>query len=324
MAGSRFELPSKSQRKLAESVAWGHLVACYFHTVAFLTWLVVGLVANAENDSSLLSITLELDEENKLEKYDLFWTAVWVPLIAAVFHGLQFHNLVYLFKKQKAGRFAPTLLGEEFGIYPYYVAKIPWVFTWIFLRGREVELAYNSTVKGVNLVRWIEYSISASFLTWNVVVLSGIVNVWAALAIAVLGNVILQYTGLRTETSLSNAYQQKGFQKRRTYATTNFYSTWLWFGIGSLVFIAQWIPIIVVFYQTVAEADSPVPDFVFALIWIIFGLYLLFPLVILAFYFISWFKSKTFYSFGFIVLSFVSKAALDGIIIIGAITEREE
>ena len=323
---SRLPVLSKAQRKEARTVAYGHLVACYFHTLAFLTWLVVGLVANAESNKNLLEITLELDAENELPSYDLFWTAVWVPLIAALFHALQYHSFSRLFKQQNQGRFDPALVGLGFGLYPEVLGTLVGCPLSLFLDMPISAHAYDSVINGVNKIRWIEYSISASFLTWNVVVLSGIVNVWAALVIAVLGNVVLQYTGYRTEKALSTAYSKEKKKDRYLSAFRDGGKAWLWFIIGFLVFAAQWIPTIVVFYQSVEEAEEAsnvVPDFVFALIWIIFGLYLLFPLVFVFFYLFS-IGERTFYSISFIVLSFVSKAALDAIIIIGAITERED
>ena len=167
---------SKEQRISAKKVAIGHLVACYFHTVAFLTWLVVGLIAiysdpeDGSTERSVLNITLEVDEETQLPSYDLFWTAVWVPLIAAVFHGLQYATFVRLFERQKASSFKnPEFKGKGWGWYPFLIGTVLAAFLCLCLGTKKSTYAYSSIVYGINLIRWIEYSISASFVTWNVV-----------------------------------------------------------------------------------------------------------------------------------------------------------
>lgn len=302
------------QRTLALNLLLGHLVATYFQTVAFLLWLIWGLVAMA--DGNILEIELT-NGGHTLPAYDLFWTAVWVPLVAAVFHGVQFRSISTMLtsKSQNLARARPYVFGKGWGAFPNALGSV----LCLSVRTRKM-LAYSTIVRGVNFIRWLEYSISASLVTWNVAVLSGVLEVGIVILVAVLGNIALQATGFLAEWQLSSAYQ-KLKPRDRVKASGSVYR-WLAFIAGAAIFAAQWVTIFVVFQETVEAASTPVPDFVFVLVWAIFGLYALFPAVFIVFYGPCAPRAKAFYGISFIVLSFVSKAALDAVIIIGALSAR--
>lgn len=117
----------------------------------------------------------------------------------------------------------------------------------------------------VNASRWLEYSVSASVLTWVIAQLAGITEV-ELLTNLVLANVALQTTGYLVEQAVA----RKDFES--AYTVT--YAGWA-------VFLAQWFPILLRFF-TVLE-DRAVPDSVYSIIFVLLFFYACFGIAQLAY-----------------------------------------
>jgi hypothetical protein len=111
--------------------------------------------------------------------------------------------------------------------------------------------------KGSNPLRWIEYSITASLMTWVILQLSGVTNIFILVVVGVLMNIALQAMGYIQEKV-----------KQLTYMPTV---------IGWLLFVGQWTIIMGYFFAAVTSERPPgaatVPWFVYV---IIIGLFFMF------------------------------------------------
>jgi hypothetical protein len=144
-----------------------------------------------------------------------------------------------------------------------------------------------------NLVRWIEYSITASLMTWIVAQLSGVTNFVLLVMVAIVMNIALQVQGYIYEISATK---------------------WPPMVAGLVLFCGQWTTIGSYFFRAVLTADAP------AFVWVIFvGLFITFlgfPSVQLASPLMTWKQ----YEIVFVVLSAISKLLLDWTLFFGILS----
>jgi len=258
-----------------------HLIAAAVHGVSFIALLVLYLVRKA-NDEDTLSSRLFSDTFSRkdgevtiedLGDYDLTIVLLFMPSLTAVFHLIQ----AYLCRP-----------------------------------GGEIVGYLRDVTKGVNWVRWAEYSITASLMTWIVAQLSGITNVFLLWLLAVVSNVALQWNGYLHERFFMD--NLKAYKK---------WSNWAPMLNGSVIFLGQWSILLCYFYYAVKGAD--VLGFVWAAFIGMLVTFSFFPLLQIFYAFrrkhkcfiVDWFH----YEVAFIVLSLVSKLALDWTLFFGVISQ---
>jgi hypothetical protein len=161
---------------------------------------------------------------------------------------------------------------------------------------------------GANYIRWLEYSLSASLVTWNTAQASGGSDVGALIMLVAL-NVMMQLCGAAHE------WANRGWTPARRRWPN------MWFFVAGFVpFIASWIYIWWVFIRAASSAGGALPAFVWALVIGIFVQYCLFVVPILLRYNPWWQLSNYWYENAYIALSFTSKAYLDWTLIGAALT----
>lgn len=161
--------------------------------------------------------------------YPLIWLDAAFPLVTALFHG-----------------------------------GIAWS-----LRNPDGYYRHELTERNRNPLRWIEYSITATTMTWVICQLVGITNIFLLLAVAVFGNIILQIMGHLMETL--NSDRSKG---------VNWWPTI----IGWVIFAGQWACIWTYFLYAAINAPTGPPTFVYIVVIGLFIAYDLFGLVQLLHY----------------------------------------
>ena len=256
-----------------------HLIAAAVHGASFIALLVLYLVRKA-NDEDTLSSRLFSDTVNdgaltnkELGEYDLTIVLLFMPPLTAVFHLIQ----AYLCRP-----------------------------------GEKIVGYLRDVTKGVNWVRWAEYSITASLMTWIVAQLSGITNVFLLWLLAVVSNVALQWHGYLHERFFMDDLE--AYKKR---------SNWVPLLNGSVIFLGQWSILACYFIRTVKGAD--VPWFVWASFIGMLVTFFTFPALQIFYayrrkhkcFIVNWYH----YELGFIVLSLVSKLLLDWVLFFGVISQ---
>lgn len=173
--------------------------------------------------------------------------------------------------------------------------------------------------KGYNPVRWIEYSMSASIMTFIIANLSGISDV-KTLTGLVLANVAMQYTGYVAEKDTSIALKSKdlGILSKSHVAYENAMHEEI---VGFIMLVLTFSVIGTSFFTNVA--DEGAPAFVWSIIFILFGLYVVFG-VLSVMYARSVLPNSKKLSFrqvevGYLVLSFVSKTFLTNMVLFGSV-----
>jgi hypothetical protein len=261
-------------------LSYYHWAACAVHLISFIVILAFFLTQDTEFTAHLVSdtfITNSTAEDaasqvgvNVYSSYELFWVLVFMPLITALFHAAQ----------------ACLSMG------------------WIGKLGRR----YVSDIKnGVNLVRWIEYSITATLMTWIIAQLCGITNVFLVFLLAVVGNVVLQWHGYFFELTMKHQ---------------SWIERWSPMISGFMLFFGQWSILACYFFRTInAVGADAVPWFVYVSFFGMLGTFLLFPLVQFLFA-VNTIKTWFWYELGFIILSLFSKLLLDWTLFAAIFTER--
>lgn len=151
------------------------------------------------------------------------------------------------------------------------------------------------------VLRWREYAISASIMTWIIATLSGADSLLVLLCLVAL-NVCLQITGevgeLRCREVDYNA----------------------WFVFGCLIHCTIWAVIFTSFFSAIDRAEQSVPIVVYAIAPVMFVLHSLFGVVHMAhlYYRATRIKVELMYA----TLSFMSKATLGIMVLAGALRER--
>lgn len=155
--------------------------------------------------------------------------------------------------------------------------------------------------RGVNWVRWFEYSISATLMTWLVAQAIGVSNFHVVFLVAVIGNVSLQMNGYLHERMFASFVESKGSSGRPCQDR----SKWVPMGNGFVIFVGQWLVMVCYLVRTVNISNGSI-----AMYTVNFVTFALFPLVQFLFtcrVFTNWRN----YEIAFIVISMVSKLSLD-------------
>lgn len=268
-----------------------HVIAAILHGVSFL--FLLGLyLGNGENaiKGILVNDTFVFDEKDivleRVAEYDLALVLLPMPALTSLFHIIQ----------AVLSRDVPT------------DQDLDWF--------ENLQRRYMHAVKrGVNIVRWLEYSITAGLMTWIIAQLSGITNVYLTVLLAAVGNVTLQCHG----------YLHERFFMDDKLAYKN-WTNWIPFINGFVIFGGQWSILLAYFISTVnASGDSGVPWFVWVSFIGLISTFLSFPFVQIL-YARRWLGVKNWfqYELAFIILSMVSKLLLDWTLFAGIITEREQ
>ena len=257
-------------------------------------------------------------------KYDYTWLK-GANLAAAVLHAVSFTALfittVIISRKSYQAE-----LTVDFRVYdgvnntvnrysgPYKTTadsigfvRIVWVQLWFplvtslfhFYIYKNVETVYKEVLtRKCNKYRWIEYAITTPLMTFTISQLSGITNIFLLLSISVIMNTLLQFCGWLIESTQGDVQ------------LASLLSGWC-------IFTFQWTVIFAYFYA--ATTSHQVPDFVYTVIIVLFFLFSLFGVNQTYYVFFTKYTLDDVVrmEYKFILLSFVSKASLDWIIMIG-------
>jgi Heliorhodopsin len=225
-----------------------------------------------------------------------------------------------------AGPFASML--RSLGFYQLIWINLPFpLITALFhaLIAFDLRNQYNQWVfaEGRNPLRWIEYSITASLMTWTILQLSGVTNIFLLVIVGIVGNVVLQLQGYLMEV----LNQRPPIKNNTTAVTTN----WIPMLSGWLLFLGQWSVIFAYFFSALASPRPPtaeqVPWFVYSIVIGLFIQFALFGLVQWFHYadfakkwFNGFFSSGYGYEVCYIVLSLTSKVFLTVNLLVGIAT----
>lgn len=177
---------------------------------------------------------------------------------------------------------------------------------------------------GTNWTRWADYTCSASLMIIVVACLSGVLDSYVLLVIAVLQAVLLSWAYF-IEKDLAAAYLNNA-EELRTRGLAGL-------GVACVFYVpGVWAPVIGSFYQSIGSAVSTdVPEWVNAMIWILFLLFSSFVGVMV--YYLVWTgdsrrvsdamktRNMVLQELGYICLSLTSKITLHWVLFMG-ITSR--
>jgi len=184
--------------------------------------------------------------------------------------------------------------------------------------------------QGYNPVRWAEYSISSGLMLWVVASLSGVINI-QNLSFLVLSNLALQFTGFSIEKDIGRSIRSTS----ESQAEHLYQSGLRQEVIGFCIFAAQMIPIWIAFFTSAAQNEDEMPDFVWAIIFILTAFFISFGVLSIVYLRGAnrklhgvGFKSMRQPDFkiieiGYLILSFLSKTFLMNIVLFGTAQSRE-
>ena len=164
--------------------------------------------------------------------------------------------------------------------------------------------------QGANPIRWIEYSFSASLMTYVLSQLAGIEDIKL----------------LITLTTSMGMLQSFGYYSEKTSGMLSK----IFNGLGFVLFIIIWIPILISFFTEVSESTEDVPIIVYLIIFVLLFLFLLFGLANTVYlrgklYKKTNYKKFMVYDFKkmeliYLILSFVSKTFLINMFLFGSVS----
>ena len=307
-----------------------HFVAAGVHVVSFLALLIAYLIIGTDKSFApqLYSDTLQFDNgtvDNKLLEdasgYSLATVLLFMPAITSLFH-----------------------IGQGFGTMRYGTIRYESAYTRRLSSGRLTRDDWLIRLtRGVNWVRWLEYSITASLMTWIVAQLSGITNVYLLWLLAIVCNVALQWHGFLYELNFESSpdstragnYKKDVFgnmewreldsgeepEQRETFDAPLRQRVPMLNGF--VIFLGQWSILWCYFLRTINTSEEGAPWFVYTSFLGLFITFLLFPMVQILYVrrnssgalgglarcirLTDWYA----YEFAFIVLSAFSKLFLD-------------
>lgn len=141
-----------------------------------------------------------------------------------------------------------------------------------------------------NAVRWIEYGVTAGMMTWIVAALSGVTSV-STLVTLMLLNFVLQGIGYMIEVGIREGKSVVGLM-----------------AAGFAIHTAIWTTIISSFVVATTYSETKPPDAVYAIVWVLFGLFTSFGALQTA-YAAGTIDYRA-YEWGFVGLSLSSKSFL--------------
>lgn len=263
------EKAEKGQRRAFGSLWWWHCLAFMAHSVTALVifgWALYQELAEKAAGKRLrgavYSDVLEVEtgqvSYSKFgDGYDLLWVLFFVPGLTA---------LVHLYQAYRCGQTRQS---------PYKI----------------------NVMRGMNKTRWSEYSVTAALMTWILCQLCGITNLYVLLAVALFGNLVLQWHGYYFEEALATPSASR-FDLAVPMLR------------GFLIFFFQWVVITAAFVRTASASSTELPWFVWVSFFGIFGTYMTFPVLQLMYASKRVVKNWYQYERGFILLSIVSKMLL--------------
>eukprot|EP01100_Stratorugosa_tubuloviscum_P005668 TRINITY_DN251_c2_g1_i1.p1 TRINITY_DN251_c2_g1~~TRINITY_DN251_c2_g1_i1.p1 ORF type:complete len:276 (-),score=121.83 TRINITY_DN251_c2_g1_i1:100-927(-) len=164
----------------------------------------------------------------------------------------------------------------------------------------------NNLKLGINYIRWLEYSLSASVMIIIIAILSGIYDILLLLTLFFCAST-MNMCGLLMEQL--NQYTPK--------------VNWGPFLVGCLPFIAMWMTIWTYFGGAVNRSND-VPGYVVAIVFLVFCLFSCFAInMILQYLKIGPWKNYLFGEYCYIILSYVAKSLLAWILFGGALSTDE-
>jgi len=295
---------------------WGNLAAALLHLASFVAALCVILITEkripvlVSTDFTTVTNDIVSVDSNVSVFNGIVWLIIAVPIITSLFHFLIviLRFVVFDFSILKTPTQAVRYANRCFQTYSQRPMS---VFSSSFL------LYYrNAIVLGVNPLRWLEYSISSSIMIIVISLLAGISNAFLLIAQAFLNIGLMVVGGFYFEVDNIGyrTFSGKSLRKVR----------WRFFLIGCLIFLIQWLPIFTYFFTAVSSSKD-LPWFVYAVILVLFALFTLFAANALFHYLsIPLFKDFVKYEIYYIFLSFTAKFALDWILIVGVLSERND
>jgi len=155
-----------------------------------------------------------------------------------------------------------------------------------------------------NLVRWLEYSVSASTMSWVLVQLFGATDVYLVFTLALTVNIAMQFQGYLFEIIRGE-------------------NEWVPMVAGFVSFAGFWMVSACYFYRTIAaseDSDVEVPFFVRLLFYGILGSFLVFPAIQLIERYTTWIPNWKEYEIYFVGASGVSKLFLEWTIFFAVVT----
>lgn len=174
---------------------------------------------------------------------------------------------------------------------------------------------------GWNWLRWAEYSITASLMTWTIAQQAGVTEL-ATLGLLMALNVCMQLYG-----GLGHEWVNVGWRRpeRALEPSSGKPAVWWLFLLGFVPFLSQWAVIFAAFFRALSTAPvaADVPWFVWT---VVIGLFFGFSsfVVPIVLHYARWqrwlLQSNASYEMAYIALSFLSKATLDWTLVIGAIS----
>jgi len=120
--------------------------------------------------------------------------------------------------------------------------------------------------RGNNLYRWCEYALSSSLMVVVIGCLCGINNLYVITGIAV----VQCYTMLQSHT-----IEQQWTDVYFTHAESWNAGAYAFGTTVCVYLVGVWVPIWGYFYPTLSRSSAP--DWVYSMVWILFGLFALFP-----------------------------------------------
>jgi len=166
----------------------------------------------------------------------------------------------------------------------HFTVSFPGIFGWYS----------NNLEKGINYVRWYEYSFSASLMIVLIAMLCGVYDL-AALLMAFALIAVMNLCGLIMEVH------------NQTTEKTN----WLSFWVGCLALIVPWAAIAIYFFGSLSTAEGSIPTFVYIILPTLFVFFSCFALnMVLQYKRVGPWRDYLFGEKVYIFLSLVAKSAL--------------
>ena len=230
--------------------------------------------------------------------------------LAALLHLAQGGAIQYLTSKDPGnGKKWPiynSVFGTERKIGEYNLGTLLPIFPYMSSLNHILSYTSESPDADSSLFRTVEYSFSASVMTWLIANLSGVVDIKTLVTLCLL-NVMMQYCGLRVERSLSD--QNRGEASR-------------YLGLGFLLHFTMWFILISSFSSSLdavkeAQSGTEIPSVVRYIIWVMFLLFTSFGVVCSLQY--GNVLDRDMAERAYIILSMVSKSVLTWMVYFGVI-----
>lgn len=223
---------------------------------------------------------------------------------------------------------------KSLGTFPLIWVDLPFPFITAFFhliiaRSPIIRTAYEHWVfhEGRNPLRWLEYGITASLMTFVIAQLCGITDIFLVILVGFVFNVIVQWSGHLMEVvniPFTSAEKPKSSGLKPPQGTPSI--RWGPLVLGWCAFAAQWGPMLVYFFTAVESprpaATQEVPMFVYTIVLGLLGQFAIFGLVLTNRY-LGWvgFLATSFgVEVSYILLSLTSKLWLTWNLLIGIVT----